>query len=405
MEEFIDQVRRAMPERYVVEREWGAGGAAIVYLAEDVKHGRKVAVKVLRPEVALAVGSERFQREIEIAARLQHPNIVPVYDSGEAEGLMCFTMPFIEGQTLQDRLAEVKQFSLDEVVDITRDVTSALDYAHAQGVVHRDIKPANILLSGGRALVADFGIAWAGEAESARLTGSGRAVGTPFYVSPEQATGDEPIDLRSDIYSLSCLLYELLTGEPPYNGPNVRSIIMQHITGDIPDVSALRSDVPPQIAAALARAMAKEPSERFDSATEFARAIMGSLPIRVTSMETEVAAGEGPSEQSVAVLPFTNMSADPENEYFSDGMTEELINALAHVPDLQVAARTSSFAFKGTSVDIKEIGRKLNVATVLEGSVRKAGNTLRITAQLVKVADGYHLWSERYDREMGDVFA
>ncbi len=403
MEEFIDQVRRAMPERYVVEREWGAGAAAIVYLAEDVKHGRKVAVKVLRPEVSAAIGSERFQREIEVAARLQHPNIVPVYDSGEAEGLMCFTMPFIEGQTLQDRLAEVKQFSLEEVVDITRDVTSALDYAHAQGVVHRDIKPANILLSGGRALVADFGIAWTGEAESARLTGSGRIVGTPFYVSPEQATGDEPIDPRSDIYSLSCLLYELLTGEPPYRGPNVRSIIMQHITGDIPDVSALRPDVPPQIAAALARAMAKEPSERFDTATEFARAIMGSLPNRVTSMETEAAAGA--SEQSVAVLPFTNMSADPENEYFSDGMTEEIINALAHVPDLQVAARTSSFAFKGTNADIKEIGRKLNVATVLEGSVRKAGNTLRIMAQLVKVADGYHLWSERYDREMGDVFA
>jgi len=403
MGEFINQVRRAMPERYVVEREWGAGGAAIVYLAEDVKHGRKVAVKVLRPEVALAVGSERFQREIEVAARLQHPNIVPVYDSGEAEGLMCFTMPFIEGQTLQDRLAEVKQLSLEEVIDITRDVTSALDYAHSEGVVHRDIKPANILLSGGRASVANFGIAWAGEADSARLTGSGRIVGTPFYVSPEQATGDELIDPRSDIYSFSCLLYELLAGEPPYKGPTVRSIIMQHITGDIPDVSVLRSDVPPQIATALAKAMAKHASDRFDTATEFARAIITPLSLHVTSLET-VAAAEV-SDQSVAVLPFTNMSADPENEYFSDGMTEEIINALAHVPGLRVAARTSSFAFKGTSSDIKEIGRKLNVATVLEGSVRKAGNTLRITAQLVKITDGYHLWSERYDREMGDVFA
>ena len=403
MEEFINQVRRAMPERYVVEREWGAGGAAIVYLAEDVKHGRKVAVKVLRPEISLAVGSERFQREIEVAARLQHPNIVPVYDSGEAEGLMCFTMPFIDGQTLQDRLAEVKQFSLEEIIDITRDVTSALDYAHAQGVVHRDIKPANILLSGGRALVADFGIAWAGEADSARLTGSGRVVGTPFYVSPEQATGDEVIDPRSDIYSFSCLLYELLAGEPPYKGPTVRSIIMQHITGDIPDVTDLRSDVPPHVAAALAKAMAKHASDRFETATDFARAIITPLSIHVTSLETAAAAAV--SDQSVAVLPFTNMSADPENEYFSDGMTEEIINALAHVPDLQVAARTSSFAFKGTNSDIKEIGRRLNVATVLEGSVRKAGNTLRITAQLVKVADGYHLWSERYDREMGDVFA
>jgi serine/threonine-protein kinase len=403
MSEFIEQVRRAMPERYTVEREWGAGGGAIVYLAEDVKHGRKIAVKVLRPELSAAIGSERFQREIEVAARLQHPNIVPVYDSGEAEGLMCFTMPFIEGQTLLELLEEKKRMSLDEVVDIARDVTSALDYAHAQGIVHRDIKPGNILLSGGRALVADFGIAWAGEAKSARLTGSGRMVGTPFYVSPEQATGDEPIDPRSDIYSFSCLLYELLAGEPPYTGPSVRSIVMQHLTAEIPDVSRLRSDIPPYVSAALAKAMAKDAADRFTTASAFARAITSPGLTSVVTIET--VSVPPAADRSVAVLPFANMSADPENEYFSDGMTEEIINALAQVPDLQVAARTSSFAFKGTNTDIKDIGRTLNVATVLEGSVRRAGTMLRITAQLVKVADGYHLWSDRFDREMGDVFA
>lgn len=407
MSDLLDQLKRALPDRYVVERELGEGGAAIVFLAKDLKHGRYVAVKILRPEACAAIGAERFQREIEVAARLQHPNIVPVYDSGQAEGLLGFTMPFVDGQTLQERLTQVGRFALEEFVEITRDVAGALNYAHQQGVVHRDIKPANILLSGGRALVADFGIAWVSDAVGTeRLTGSGRTIGTPWYTSPEQATGEQEVDHRSDVYSLGCLLYELLSGEPPYTGTTMRSIIMQHLTAEVPELSARRTDVPAHVANAIAKAMAKDPTGRFDSAAELARAIITPLSIGAITPESNASMVNSPaSEQSVAVLPFTNMSADPENEYFSDGMTEEIINALAQVPNLQVAARTSSFAFKGKNTDIAVIGAKLKVATLLEGSVRKVGTKLRITAQLVKVADGYHLWSERYDRELGDVFA
>ncbi len=376
-----------------------------MFLVEDRKHGRKVALKILRPEVAAAVGVERFKREIEVVARLQHPNIVPVYDSGEAGQMMGFTMPFIDGHSLQDRFDDNQSsFSMQEVIDIARDVGTALTYAHDQGVVHRDIKPANILLAGDRAVVADFGIAWVADATgSERLTGSGTAIGTPWYLSPEQASGEPEIDGRSDTYSLGCVVYQLLTGEPPYTGPNVRSILAKHLTGEVPDATALRPEVPPYLAAAVRRAMAKAPEDRFASSAECARALAPPLaPVIDTGMSGASASQVG---KSIAVLPFTNMSADRENDYFSDGITEEIINALAQVPGLHVAARTSSFAFKGKDQNVKQIGRMLDVATVLEGSVRQAGSRLRITAQLVNVSNGYHLWSQRYDREVHDVFA
>ncbi len=376
-----------------------------MFLAKDLKHGRKVALKMLRPEVAAEVGVERFKREIEVAARLQHPNIVPVYDSGEAGGIMGFTMPFIDGPSLQELLGDgVPLFSLEQAVDIARDVASALTYAHGQGVVHRDIKPANILLSGGRAVVADFGIAWVADVAGAeRLTGSGKAIGTPWYLSPEQASGESDVDGRSDVYGLACMIYHMLAGEPPYTGSNVRSILAKHLTSDVPDVSRRRDNVPSYMSAAIMKAMAKAPYDRFPTAEDFARAVTVPLvldqPVRLFPRDS------WPAEKSIAVLPFSNMSAEPENEYFSDGITEEIINALAQVPELKVAARTSSFAFKARNLDVKEIGDRLGVATILEGSVRKAGSQLRITAQLVNVANGYHLWSQRYDRDVHDVFA
>ena len=403
MSNLIDRLREVFPERYEIKRELGSGGAATVFLAEDTKHHRPVAVKILRPELSASVGVERFKREIEIAAKLQHPNIVPVYDSGNAGGLMGYTMPFIEGESLRKRLEADGALPINEAVEIVKDVASALSYAHKHGVVHRDIKPANILLSGGRAVVADFGIAWVADAAGVeRLTGSGRTIGTPSYLSPEQAAGERDIDQRCDIYSLGCVLYELLAGKPAFSAPSVQAVLAQHITQMPREITLLRADVPENVAAALAKAMAKVPDDRFATAADFAAAITattpsGNLPIATTRAQA--------GEQSIAVLPFTNMSADADNEYFSDGMTEEIINRLAQVPSLRVAARTSTFAFKGKELDIREIGEKLEVGTVLEGSVRKAGSKLRVTVQLIEVATGYHLWSERYDREMEDVFA
>jgi TolB-like protein/Flp pilus assembly protein TadD len=377
---------------------------ATVYLAHDLKHRRRVALKVIHPHLAYALGAGRFLREIETAAALAHPHILPLFDSGAGtreaggEGILWYTMPYVEGETLRARLARERQLAVADAVRIAAQVADALAYAHEHGVIHRDVKPENILLSGSHALVADFGVARALTAAAGeRLTQTGMAVGTPAYMSPEQACADPDADQRSDLYSLGCVLYEMLAGEPPYTGPTAQAVTARRLTDPIPSVRTVRPTVPEWLDRAVRTVLAPIPADRFATAARFAQCL-----VAPSAADAPLPAQ---AERSIAVLPFTNMSADPEAEYFADGVAEEILNALTQVQPLHVAARTSAFAFKGKNEDIGEIGRKLKVATVLEGSVRKAGNRLRITAQLVDVANGYHLWSQRYDREMADVFA
>jgi TolB-like protein/Flp pilus assembly protein TadD len=402
------ELTEALKDRYRLDRELGRGGMATVYLAQDLKHDRLVALKVLHPEFAASLGPGRFLREIKIAARLSHTHIVPLYDSGQAGNLLYYVMPYVEGESLRQRLNREKQLPVDVAVQIARNVAGALDYAHRHQVVHRDIKPENVMLHEGEALVTDFGIAKAISASGGQtLTQSGMAVGTPAYMSPEQAAGEAELDGRSDVYSLGCVLYEMLAGTPPFTGPTAQAVISKRFTEPVPALRAARPAAPEEIERAVTKALARVPADRFATAAQLAQALVVHTGTTAPGNARAVAAAAPVTvaAKSIAVLPFVNMSADPENEYFTDGVAEEIINALSKIQSLRVAARTSSFAFKGKSKDIGEIGATLKVATILEGSVRKAGNTLRVTAQLVNVSDGYHLWSERYDRQLADVFA
>src|SRR5712691_10926409 len=356
MDTLQQQLERGLAGRYRLERELGQGGMAVVFLAQDLRHDRRVALKVLRPDLSAAIGAERFLREIKLAAGLTHPHILPVYDSGESGGLLFYVMPNMEGRSLRERLERERQLPLDDALAITGQVASALDYAHRHQVVHRDIKPENILLHEGAAMVADFGI---GKALSSggSLTQTGMVIGTPAYMSPEQASGDTDVDGRSDLYSLGCVLYEMLTGEPPFTGPTPQAVIAKRFVSSIPKVRVTR-DVPEALEDALTRTLARAPVDRFQSAAHFLEAL------RRVSHGPGVSPRHGvtesrkptPASKTIAVLPLTNMSADPENEYFSDGMTEEIINALAKIPGLQVASRTSCFAFKGKEVEIRQVG-------------------------------------------------
>jgi serine/threonine protein kinase/tetratricopeptide (TPR) repeat protein len=398
--------KTAIADQYAIEGELGRGGMAVVYRAHDPKHDRVVAIKVLKPELALSIGADRFLREIQIAAKLSHPHILTLIDSGQRDGYLYSVMPYVEGESLRQRLDREPRLPIDEALRITREVGAALGYAHKHGVVHRDIKPGNILLSAGVAVVTDFGIARAvSEAATDQLTDPGIAVGTPTYMSPEQASGEQQLDGRSDVYSLGCVLFEMLAGEPPYTGSNPQAILARKSTQPMPSIHLIRKSVAPSLERVIAKALARHVADRFGTAGEFADSLASpSMAMKASDSTPEgaVAVRTGPS---VAVLPFANVSAEAENEFFSDGIAEEITNALAKIKALHVAARTSAFAFKGRSGDVRKMGDQLGVGSVLEGSVRRSGNRIRITAQLVSVADGYHLWSERYDREMEDVFA
>ncbi len=396
-----------LASRFVVERELGRGGMATVYLARETKHERQVAIKVLHPEVSAAFGSERFLREIGIAARLSHPHLVPLYDSGEADGILYYVSAYVAGGSLRDRLLSERRLPIEDAIRIAEEVGAGLDFAHRAGFVHRDVKPENILFADGHALLADFGIARAiGEQPPIRggaalssagsVTQPGIALGTPAYMSPEQAAGEVDLDARSDVYSLACVIYEMLSGEPPFTGRTARQVIAKQVIEKPRPLRTRRPEVPLGIEETIHRALEKDPGRRFRTVTEFTAALRSGRATRRTVAS---------ALRGVAVLPFVNASPEQENEYLSDGITDELINALAKLQGIRVASRTSVFALKGKPQDVRAIGALLDSAYVLEGTVRRAGQQLRITAQLTSTDDGRLLWSQRYDRRLDDVFA
>jgi TolB-like protein/Flp pilus assembly protein TadD len=434
-------LRDALQERYALERELGRGGMATVFLAHDLKHDRHVALKVLHPELASVLGPERFQREIRLAARLQHPHILTVLDSGEAGGWFWFTMPYVEGESLRDRLQREHQLPLEDALRITREAAQGLQYAHAQGVMHRDVKPENILLTqDGSTLVADFGIARVVGADE-HLTQTGMSVGTPAYMSPEQASGDGAMDARTDIYSLGCVLYEMLAGEPPFTGPTAQAIIAKRLTEAAPDVRRARLSVPEAVAQVLHRALAPIAADRFPTAGDFARALQPALTVPTASVPARgarrvpVAAatlvlgiliglgvlfawrgtrgtGDGVAGMKrIAVLPFENIG-DSADAYFADGMTDEVRGKLSQLSGLAVIARASSNEYGHSSKPPREIAHELGAEYLLTATVRweKAPgqpSRVRVSPELVQVEPGATpttRWQQGFDASLTDVF-
>jgi len=454
----LARLRTALADRYEVLDQIGQGGMATVYLARDVKHERNVALKVLRPELSASLGAERFLREIRVAANLQHPNVLALYDSGDADGSLYYVMPFVEGESLRDRLDRERQLTIPDALKIIREVSEALSYAHAQGVIHRDIKPENIMLMGDHALVADFGIARAvEEAGEDKLTQSGMAIGTPLYMSPEQATGVERLDGRSDIYSLGCMLYELLTGEPPYLGSTPIALMTKHSMEAIPSSKVLRNTVPDEVDAAIGKAMAKVPADRFQTALQLAEALgsvehrmsMGvalpvtaPMPARPTVEPPKkrgpsklalamggggllvilgaVAAWQlglfgggggtlleqtGPDPRNIAVLYFDDQSAEGNLGYLADGFTEALIGELSQVQGLKVISRNGVLPYQGQRVTPDSISRALGVGTLVQGTIQQSGDRLRINVSLVNAADGAEIGKTTLERTKDETFA
>ena len=421
---------------YRVERELGGGGMSRVFLAEDVALNRRVVVKVLHPELAAGVSNERFRLEIQLAAALQHPHIVPVLASGDVDELPWFSMPYVEGQSLRARLDAGGALPIADTVAILRDVAKGLAFAHGRGVVHRDVKPDNVLLAGRSAVVTDFGVAKALSSARHRspggtLTTVGSSLGTPTYMAPEQAAADPGTDHRADLYAFGVMAYEMLAGAPPFHGRSPQALLAAQMAERPRPITGLRPDTPPALAALVMRCLEKDPALRPQTADAIV-AELESAPgtaavgkagemrgARFTLVAVAIvtlvagwwalrqrpAATPSGEVHAIAVLPFAN-SGNAEDEYFSDGMTDELTNALGKVAGLRVASRTSAFSFKGRSdVDVRDIGRTLGVGAVLEGTVRREGKRLRLSAQLTNTSDGLVVWSERFERDLADVFA
>ena len=396
--------------RYQVIEELGRGGMGRVFRALDRKLNEEVAIKVIKPEIASDKETiKRFHNELRLARKIAHRNVGKMYELMEHGGTRFITMEYVPGQDLRGLIRQTGRLTAGKAVSIARQVCEGLDEAHRLGVVHRDLKPSNIMIDReGNARIMDFGIARSLAGKS--TTGAGTFIGTPEYMSPEQVEGKD-VDNRSDIYSLGVILYEMVAGRRPFDGETALAIAHKHRYEAPEDPRTADPQIPEKLAKVILRCLEKDKAARYESArvldTDLAAIEEG---LTTTEKVRETKPGIVPGEQrewqaSIAVLPFTNMSADPEQDYFCDGMAEEIINALTQVEGLRIVARTSAFSFKGKNVNVREIGRELGVEAVLEGSVRKAANRLRITAQLINVADGFHLWSERFDRDLADVFA
>jgi eukaryotic-like serine/threonine-protein kinase len=454
--ELPEQLQQSFRGTYELERTLGAGGMATVYLARDLRHGRDVALKVLHPDLGSALGPERFQREIRLAARLQHPHILTVLDSGESAGRLWFTMPFVEGESLRDRLARERQLPIADAVRIATQAAQALQYAHQHGVIHRDIKPENLLLTeDGNTLVADFGIARSLSASGSKLTETGVTLGTPAYMSPEQASGESDVSALSDIYSLGTVLYEMLAGEPPFTGPTAQAVIAKRFTSAAPDVRLARPTVPEHVALAVAQALAPVPADRFSSAAELARALAAGAVTAAMPPVSNVApaadrASPAPVHDSpfrslarrplfatlvlgvaiglgllfgwsryranerptglrlVAVLPFQNMG-DSADAYFADGITDAVRGKLTSMAGLQVTASSSSGEYRHTTKTPQQIARELGVDYLLIGKVRWAKasdgtSRVQVSPELIKAASASSAWQESFDANLTDVF-
>jgi TolB-like protein/tRNA A-37 threonylcarbamoyl transferase component Bud32 len=434
----LEELQDALRDSYRVESEIGRGGMACVYLAEDVKHGRRVALKVLSPELSSSIDGDRFKREIQIAARLSHPHILPVFDSGEANGLLFYTMPFVEGESLRARLERERQLSIDDAITIACEVADALSYAHGLGVVHRDIKPENILLHGGHAVVADFGIARViQESGGEKLTQTGMSVGTAAYMSPEQFSGDL-VDGRSDMYSLACVLYELLVGQVPFTGPNAMAIMARHTMEMVPSIRIVRQTVPEEIEAVIMRALEKIPADRFQTVAQFKDALLGRGDttgyVRRTSRYTAArgvpaaaagglrrrravlyaavavtllaasgvaaaylftyrprkaaAASDVLDSRRIAVLYLEDLSRDSSLKDVAIGLTQSLIDQLDQVEGLQVVSAAGVMPFAGKTVQSDSVARALRVGTLVRGSIEPVGNQLHVAIRLVEGVGG-----------------
>ena len=426
----------ALGDRYRIERELGAGGMATVYLAEDLKHHRRVAVKVLRPDLAAALGSDRFLREIEVAASLTHPHILPLHDSGAADGFLYYVMPYIEGESLAARIAREGELPVPEAVRILRDVVDALASAHAHGVVHRDIKPDNVMLAGRHALVMDFGVAKAISEATGRqtITTMGVALGTPAYMAPEQAAADPHIDHRADIYAVGVMAYELLAGQRPFTGNSPQQVLAAQVTQAPKPVTLHRTTVPPALAQLVMRCLEKKPADRPQTAAELlpildllsttsgstlslpaprrapgfmkvALAVVGLLLLLAAGwwMSRRGGAGDGGggSEiRSIAVLPLQNQGGDPDNQAFTDGIHDDILTQLSKIAAFQVTSRTSVEEYRTRSKSVREIARELGVNAILEGSVQRSGSQVHVNVQLIDAARDRHLWAESYDRAL-----
>jgi serine/threonine protein kinase/Tfp pilus assembly protein PilF len=400
-----DQLQTTLSNAYTLERELGGGGMSRVFLAEERALGRRVVVKVLSPDLAAGVNVERFKREILLTARLQHPHIVPVFTAGETEGLPYYTMPFVEGESLRVRLMRTGAMPIVMAVSILRDVARALEFAHTKGVVHRDIKPDNILLTGNTAAVSDFGIAKALLASrvttgSVAMTDLGVAIGTPQYMAPEQAAADAGLDHRVDLYALGCVAYELIAGEPPFAGRSAASLIRAHIIDAPPPIATKRADVPDALAALIERCLHKDPDDRPASAHEIIDVLdnLASAPIRGSESTG------GTEVPTIAVLPFASVSAEQDSEHFADGLTDEVITDLSMIKTLRVISRQSAMRLKGSDKDLRTIARELGARYVLTGSIRRAGSSLRVTAQLVDARVDAQLWADKFNGTLEDVF-